>query len=386
MTRTSLSLALMALLAACGDGQPLFDTDEAEQNGGTGGVPFEPVEPDEVEEPEDVLNSGTVAPPLRGVLANRGDILRAERPNENGGGATSLFSYNGNDDIFIVDGIAFDGLNQYQRFDPRPQLGNVAVYRGEAVVDDFLTLTGETSPNQVGQIVPYFALYDVSDRVVGEGTDSESFRTSFAIIRTGGYTDNGFGTFAYQRAGDVVLPTAGQATFSGTYAGLRTNDTFSANQLDASDDLDGDVITSGDITVAIDFDDFNGVPGIQGNLTGRRAFNQFGQELEVNRDIRTSAGSLRAVQLPDLPFIIRNTGTTISANGEIGGNVSNTIIDRDGTIREYETGTYAGILAGDLTDANDGGEIVGILVFEAEDSRFESGVVTTETGGFIATR
>lgn len=385
MTRTSLSLALVALLAACGDGQPLFDTEESDANGGTGGVPFEPVEPEDVDEPEDVLNSGTVAPPLRGSLANRGDIVRAERINDQGGGSTSLFSYNGNEDVFIVDGIAFDGLNQYQRFDARPQLGNVAVYQGDAVVDDFLTLDGETSPNQVQQIVPYFALYDVSDRIVGAGTDDETFRSSFAIIRTGGYADNGFGTFAYQRAGSFVIPSEGQATFSGTYAGLRTNDTFSASALDATEGLDGDVLTSGDITIAIDFDDFNGVPGIQGTLSNRRAFNQFGEELEVNRDIRTSAGSTRAVQLPTLPFIIRNTGTTISEAGEIGGNVANTIIDRDGNIVEYETGTYAGLIAGDLTDSSDGGEIVGVLVFEAEDSRFR-GVTTTETGGFIATR
>jgi hypothetical protein len=51
----------------------------------------------------------------------------------------------------------------------------------------------------------------------------------------------------------------------------------------------------------------------------------------------------------------------------------------------YETGTYAGIIAGDLTDVNDGGEIVGVLVIESEDSRF-TGVNFQETGGFIATR
>ena len=380
MTRTSLSLALMALLAACGDGQPLFDEDAVDPTDTElEGVPFEEVDPDDVDDPEDVLNSGTTAPPLLGSLAERGDIVRVEAPNEIGGGATSLFSYNGDEDVFVIDGIAFDGLNEYGRFTTRPQLGNVAVYQADAVVEDFLT------GNDVSQIVPYFALYDTSDVIVSEGEEGESFRTTFAIVRTGGYSDFGFGTFAYERAGSFVIPTEGQATFSGSYAGLRVNDTFSATELDIDASLDGDILTSADINIDIDFDDFNGTPGIKGELTNRRAFNQLGEELEVNRDIRTSAGSVRAVQLPTLSFVIRNNGDTISANGEIGGNVANTIIDRDGTIREYETGTYVGILAGDLTDASDGGEIVGILVFEAEDSRFD-GVTVQETGGFIATR
>ena len=371
MTRTSLSLALMALLAACGDGQPLFDEDPSDTGTGVGtdgGVPFEAVDPNDVDEPEDVLNSGTIAPPLRGTLAARGDVLRAEAFNENGGGATSSFAFNGNDDTFFVDGLAFDGLNVYQRFDALPQIGTVAVYQADQVVPD--SLTG----NPVGQIIPYFALFDTSDVIIDQGTEDADFRTTFAIVRTGGYDDFGFGTFAYARAGSFVIPTSGQATFNGDYAGARVSDTFPEFQL-----------TEGNITIDIDFDDFNGTPGIKGLLNERRAFSPDGQELEVNRDIRTDAGSFAAIQLPDLPFVIRASGDTISSNGEIGGNVSNTIINRQGNIVEYETGTYVGIIAGDLTDINDGGEIVGILTFESEDSRFQ-GVIAQETGGFIATR
>lgn len=379
MTRTSLSLALMALLAACGDGQPLFDEEEAATSTDPNVVPFEPVAPNEVDEPEDVLNSGTIAPPLRGALAARGDIVRAEATNTNGGGATSLFSYNGTDDLFVIDGLAFDGLNEYARFEARPQLGNVAVYRGDVTVTDSLTGT------PVSQIVPYFALYDTSDAIIDNDSEDGAFRTSFAIVRTAGYDDYGFGTYAYQRAGGFLIPTEGQATFSGTYAGLRVNDTFSATTLDNDPSFSGDVITSADINIDIDFDDFNGTPGIKGEISNRRAFNQNGEELEVNRDIRASAAPISAIHMPNLPFVIRDSGVSISENGEIGGNVQNTIIDRDGNIRVYESGTYQGILAGDMTDANDGGEIVGVLVFEAEDSRFE-GVFTQETGGFIATR
>jgi hypothetical protein len=375
MTRTPLILAMLALLAACGDGQPLFDDAEADaEDTATDGIPFEEVAVEDVDDPDDVLNAGTVAPPLLGTLTQRGDIVRVEAPDGNGGGFTSLFSYSSDGDVFLIDGLAFDGLNEYERFASLPQLGTVAVYQGDATVADFLTGT------PVSQIVPYFALYDVSDVIIDEGEDDQSFRTSFAVVRTGGYDDYGFGTFAYERAGGFVIPTEGQATFSGTYAGLRISETFSTDDLAVED-----ILTSADINIDIDFDDFNGTPGIKGVLSNRQAYDQYGSAIETNRSITTTDGSANAIQLPNLPFIIRGDGTTISADGEIGGNLANTIIDRSGAIREYETGTYAGIIAGDLTDENDGGEIVGVIVIESEDSRFD-GIVFQETGGFIATR
>lgn len=372
MTRTSLSLALMALLAACGDGQPLFDEEVEDTTTELEGIPFEDIEADDVDEPEDVLNAGTVAPPLRDTLQDRGDIVRTEARNDLGGGASSLFSYDGDNDTFVIDGLAFDGLNTYQRFAALPQLGNVAVYRGDAVVEDLI------STNDISQIVPYFALYDVSETTLDDGTP----RTTFAVVRTGGYRDFGFGTFAYQRAGSFAAPTEGQATFSGTYAGARVLDTFSSG---STDEFEAFALTQADVTIDIDFDDFNGTPGIKGILTNRQAFDEDGATVEVNNSIFTANGSTFAIQLPDLPFDIRSTGTTISTNGEIGGTLSNTIINREGSILEYETGSYLGILAGDLTDPNDGGEIVGVIVIQSEDSRF-NGVLAQETGGFIATR
>jgi hypothetical protein len=374
MTRTSLTLAMLALLAACGDGQPFFDEAETEDTEEVDGIPFEEVASDDVDDPDDVLNAGTTAPPLLGTLSARGDIVRVESANEDGGGFTSLFSYSSDGDVFVIDGLAFDGLNEYERFAALPQLGTVAVYQGDANVADFLTGT------DVSQIVPYFALYDVSDVITDEGTEDQSFRTSFAVVRTGGYRDYGFGTFAYERTGSFVIPTEGQATFNGTYAGLRISDTFTTSDL-----IPEDILTSADINIDIDFDDFNGTPGIKGELSNRQAYNVDGSTVETNTSIYTSSGGTNAVQLPDLPFVIRGDGITISDDGEIGGNVENTIIDRDGSIVTYETGTYVGILAGDLTDPDDGGEIVGVLVIESEDSRFD-GVIFQETGGFIATR
>ncbi len=43
------------------------------------------------------------------------------------------------------------------------------------------------------------------------------------------------------------------------------------------------------------------------------------------------------------------------------------------------------MIAGDATDPSDGGEIVGVIVIESEDPRYE-GVTAQETGGFILYR
>ena len=133
MTRTSLYLALMALLAACGDGQPFqFAEDEVvEDDTAT------EVIPEEVEEPEDVLNVITVAQELSSAREDRGDISRAEAPNDIGGGTSTLFSYNGDDDTFEIDGLAFDGLNTYQRFAALPQLAAVPIYGHDTRTADF---------------------------------------------------------------------------------------------------------------------------------------------------------------------------------------------------------------------------------------------------------
>ncbi|MFT4701612.1 MAG: hypothetical protein ACI9ND_001349 [Yoonia sp.] len=377
MTRTTLSLAFVALLAACGDGQPLFDEEVA--SGAEGiesgvpdieGTPFEELDAgsdpdsDNITDPDDILANGTVSPPLNGARANRGDIVRAEA-RSGSGGITSLFNYNGTDDTFNVDGLAFDGLNTYQRFATLPQLGETAVYRADATVADALT------ENLVEQQAPYFALYDTSDTALDDGT----LRTSFAIVRTGAYSGFGFGSYAYQRAGTTTLPETGQATFSGTYAGARVFDIIAGLEL-----------TQGDVTIDIDFDDFNGTPGIKGLLSNRRMFDEFGNELETFNEVDRGIRPSTAVQTPNLPFVVRASGETISSNGELVGEIRNRIRDpATGAFVTYEDGNYYGILAGDLTDPADGGEIVGVLVFEVEDSRYAN-VNAQETGGFIATR
>ena len=382
MTRTHFSLALVATLAACGDGQPLFDTetpvttDEASeavtdaalediQSGSDG-------RSDSLQDLDEILDAGTNAPPLLGELAERGDIVRIEAL-DGSGGITSSFAFNGDDDTFTVDGLGFDGLNVYQRSANIPQLGSIAVYEADQVVLDSLT------EQPIDQIVPYIALFDRSEVLVDEDgamtlAADGTPRTSFTVVRTGGYQGFGFGGYAYQRAGSFTLQETGQARFTGDYAGVRVYERLIDHE-----------ITSGQVIVDIDFDDFNTTEAVKGIIFDREARKADGTVVasSTNPDERLiTAGDL---QLPNLNFTVRAFGTAIANDGEISGNIGNTRIDDQGNLLDYEDGQYFGIIAGDLTDRNDGGEIVGVIKVESEDNRGD-GIIVQETGGFIATR
>lgn len=381
MKRTPLSLALLAALAACGDGQPLFDEEvevveeDAEAPEIDIGLGSDPAA-DPIVNVDQILEAGTVSPPLTDEAFLRGDITRVETRDSVGGGVTSSFRYEATDDTFEVDGLAFDGYNTYTRginTDPRKasQLGTVAVYHADETADDSVTGAG------VGQLVPYVALFDQSqNRIVEEGVDPNDspFRTSFAIVRGGDFTGFGFGGYAYGRTGDVVLAETGQATFNGSYAGIRVYDQIEQMEL-----------TSADINIDIDFDDFNTVPGVKGRLTNRQAFDVDGTPLETFQGIDSRVRPDGAIQMPDLPFIIREGGETISRTGEISGQVANRIIDLNGNFVTYDDGNYFAVIAGDTTSLEDGGEIVGIIKFESGDTRYRN-IVAQETGGFIAAR
>lgn len=413
MTRIPFSLALLAVLAACDNAQPLiFPEDQAEVD------PAEEVEEDEVSgsDPEsdaipetidEILALGTLLVDLSGTRDDRGDISRTEARSGSGGVARD-FLINADDDTLEVDNLAFDGLNIYTRgADLAPtklsDLGTVAVYHGDETVPDFLT------GNPVGQIIPYVGLYDESDVLIVPELDSDGLpieaRTSFTIVRTGGYTGYGFGGFGYRRSGDVVIAETGQATFSGDYAGVRVYDQIAQAE-----------VTSGDITIDIDFDDFNNIPGVKGVVTNRQAYTPEGTLIPTYRGIDRSdidfvaagfddqgvyvpaiidpnTGAVRpyevgdVIQLPDLPFVVRAFGESIGDDGEISGEVRNRFVPPDApsdTIAVYEEGFYYGIIAGDTT-SGDGGEVVGVIVTESPDSRYKT-ITAQETGGFIASR
>ena len=289
-----LPFALVAFVAACDNDQPFIfaEGEDGPVAEGDGSI-------------EDILDEDTEEVDLDDNEESRGDIVRLElRDLETGAGFAEDFTLDGDDDTLTIDNLAFDGFNVYTRGanTPVPKLsdiGTIAVYHGDETVPDFLTGT------PVPQFVPHVALYEESAVTIAgdeDGDPADQPRTSFAIVRTGTYSDvPNPGGFVYQRAGDVVLPDTGQATFSGDYGALRIYD-----------ELDQLEIIEGDITINIDFDDFNELDGVAGVVTNRQAFDQFGNALPTTNEIDRAGLPADVIQLPPVVFDIRISGESIA--------------------------------------------------------------------------
>lgn len=357
MTPYLKTLPLLLVLAACGDGQPFFndEVDEALEEGDEDEV-ADGVVPEAEPEARDGINfetSGGLPPGTADPTAD-GSIIRFEPRDGDGAGLITDVEYVATNDTFRVDNIGFDGANVYQRGVDVDQLGGYAVYEADVVTED--PLTGDP----ISQIAPYRVIYGASEVEV----DGQP-RTSFALVRTGGYSDHGFGGWIYQRRDGVTLPTTGQAGFKGGYAGVRTFTNQGGMQL-----------TQGDMTIAIDFRDFNANAAVSGTLDNRQFFTTSGDSITLGAEGQPIA--------PPVNFVIQEGGASITTNGEIVGELRNSVVI-DGTAQVYEQGTYNAVIAGDLTDPDDRGEITGVIVIESTDPNVD-GVTVRETGGFIATR
>lgn len=346
MNRNLILLAMLATLSACGDGQPLFDDPGAgggdggtggggDGDGGVGGDPD--------------LPPGTDSPSVEG------GISRVEARNDQGGGFVEDVSYDAASDTFNVDGIAFDGGNVYTREDnaavstlsSSEGAATYAVYEASAVVPD------DATGVDVDQF-QYRAIYGVSSSTTADGEP----RTQFAIVRTGSYLEYGFGGFVYERNGGVELPTEGQATYSGDYAGMRV-----LSGPSGGDDLN---YVTGSAQIDIDFEDFNEGSGVKGLI-----FDRAYTDAEGNPVPQGSGDG----ELPNTNLVFVVGPGTVTENGEISSGIFS---QNEGEI--YENGTYYAIVAGD-----DASEIVGIVVVESDDPRFDD-VTAQETGGFIVYR
>jgi hypothetical protein len=327
-------LALL-LLAAC-DGNPFL---------------VEP-EPD----PEELPGTENPSP-------NRG-IIRVEPRGEagsetEGNGFAEGFTYDAGTDTYTVDNLGFDGANAYERGTQVASLGSYNVYEATAT---------EIDP-QTGVAIPQFQ----HRMVAGVST---SGRTEFAIVRTGAYRGYGFGGFVLKRNDGVTLPTTQQAAYSGDYAAVRD---FNG--------VGGLEYATGDMTIAIDFEDFNAGDAVRGQVTNRQVFDINGNNItstilaamDEKFDPDGVAGA--STELPTLNFKV-GPGV-IDANGEIRGFLESAVVDYAGTrpqVVVYEEGNYYAIVSGPDAD-----EVVGIIVVEAEDPRLD-GVTVRETGGFILYR
>jgi hypothetical protein len=336
---------------------------------GCGGNPFT-IDRDEDGDGPDGTDGTTNAQPNRGIT--RVEERVADGGENNGNGYAEGFIYDAVNDTFEVDGLAFDGANVYTRDNQVASLGPYEVYESANTFED----------SETGVVINQFlhrAIQGQSTNVDANGVPN----TRFAIVRTGAYVPYGFGGFLYERNGRVSIPSAGQAGFSGEYAGLR--DYSGAGGLD---------YVTGDVNVAIDFEDFNDSDGligdgVRGEVFNRRVFALNGQDITaqiidgINANVASPAGQLdRNGPLPELIFQV-GPGV-MSEAGEIAGQLNSNVLTEDG-FEAFEVGNYYAILADSPTLP--AGELVGIVVVTVADPRFATnGPTVRETGGFIAYR
>lgn len=366
MTRIVAIFLALALLGACGstgnDGENPLDSEAGEGDGSggdgsgdDGGEDREPIESDRS------LPPGTSDPSARSA------IVRYEPLTEEGGGYAEAIRYNSDDDTFEVDGIPFDADNSYDRDDRVPSLGPFAVYESDENATD--PVTG----NQVSAL-SYRAIYGVS----------RTGQTEFAIVRTGSYTDYGFGGFVYQRndrdaAGNSVsleLPTEGDAAYAGDYAGVRI-----------FDGAGGLEYVTGDASMFIDFKDFNDSrAGVRLFVRDRRLFDINGNDITNDYVTALLAENPDLVVERDdngnavLPTVLSKVSPNVAdGNGEIVQEVFTRLRMTDGSAQEAAAGTYFAIMSGENAS-----EIVGVLVMEGDEPRADA--TFQETGGFIVYR
>lgn len=357
------TLMALLLVAAC-DGNPL--------DGGTppntGGGAVDPDTGGGITTPGG-LPPGTTSPTPASSVTRFEPKGTATVDGDSGNGYVRDVSYDPVADTFKVDNLAFDGNNVFARSTQIGSLGPYAVYDGKPSIPD--SFTG--SP--IDQL-DHHAIYGVKN-----GPDGKP-QVQFAIVRTGAYVDYGFGGFVYSRTGGVELPREGvglgsdpenpayrgQAHYEGTTAGLR--DFLSRGGLEYA---------TGNMTVDIDFDDFNDGNGVKGFVTNRRVYDSNGNDItQTIIDALTEKSGANQTELPVLAFKI-GPGV-MNDNGEIAGLIGSTYTTDGGNLETFETGKYYALVSG----AN-AGTIVGVLVVQGDDPRF-TGVTTRETDGFILER
>lgn len=316
-----------------------------------GGNPFGP------QDPTKGAPDGTTGTPLptSGKAISRQEVKVTTQTKDYGNGFAEAFKYNSADDTFSVDGLGFDGANVYQRGTAVASVGGFRVYEGDNTYFD----------DETGAPINQFehrAIYGVS----------KNGKTSFAVVRTGAYIPYGFGGFIYKRNGGVTLPSSGQAAYTGNYAALRD-----------FDGRGGLEYSRGSMQVAIDFEDFNDGDAVQGTVTNRAIYDINGQNITNSVITALNADLDPAEQLTELPTLVFSVGPgAIKSSGEVSGKLTSNYL-AGGTSTQFESGKYYALVTD--TDALKAGEIVGVIVVEGKDPRYDA-VTVRETGGFILYR
>ncbi|MFZ1468761.1 MAG: hypothetical protein WAT09_07235 [Paracoccaceae bacterium] len=332
---------------------------------GCGGNPFAPDREPGTGTNEDDTGLPTQLPGTTTPTASKAITRYEDRNDANGNGYAENITLN-TDGSFSVDNLGFDGANAFTTSAAKPTLGPFGVYEAAPVVTDPKT----------GNPIQQFEHRLIAGK-------SNSGRTGFTIVRTGAYESYGFGGFLMSRdATGVTLPDgtdgSGQATYSGKYGGVRDFDGAPGLQL-----------TDGDMTVDIDFKDFNRGDAVKGVVRNRHIYDLAGNDITGNvlaaMDAKYDPDDVAAASVA-LPVLTFDVGPgAIDANGEIRGVLGSRITDYRGTDPQriiFEAGNYYAIVSG--PDAA-GQEIVGIIVVESENP-YLGNVTARETGGFILYR
>lgn len=279
-----------------------------------------------------------------------------------GAGYATNINYSGpTTDTFTVQNLPFVGNNVFTRDPVLSGLGSNSPY---GVYESAATYTDSVTGAPINQFT-YRAIY----------ATSPSGKTQFAIVRTGDFVNYGFGGFIYQRNGTVTLPTSGQASYAGDYAGLVDyNGTSGINY------------TTGAMTMAIDFNAFNtsqtgaAANAVYGYVTNRKVFDTNGNDVtQTVLDALNTAKNTTLTALPNLIFTV--APGVMTSNGEIAGQVGSSV-PSGGSSAAYESGTYYAVLADNPT--HNVGEVVGIITVT---STYPGASLTArETGGFILAR
>ena len=311
------------------------------------------------------ITSGTDVPPGTSTPTPNDGIARSEptstESGKEGNGFARNIVYDPVNDEFSVDNLGFDGDNIYTRVTGTNFATNVSDY---AIYEAAAQYPDSQTGNPVDQFT-HRAIYGVS----------ATTGNKFAIVRTGSYIPYGFGGFVYQREGGVTLPSTGQAVYTGRSQGIRDKNGAGGLQY-----------TNADITIAIDFDDFDDTTGtrgdaVSGTISNRRIF-----DLDGNDITSTVVGSIRAdlnltaAQLPGIPDALFTVGPgNLDENGELLGEITSTYVNSNNQTQIFEEGNYYAIVSGANAD-----EIVGVFVLETTVD--PSADQVRDTSGFIAVR
>ncbi len=276
--------------------------------------------------------SGT--PPFGGDAVDQGgadtDAGSVYLDEQNAFLSLNNISYNPDTDTLTLNNIPFDDPdNAYQRIPGTKFNNGFNAY--------------QSAPAPGTNEIQYFAVFRRSD----------SGHSQVAAAGTTAYVDFGYGGAGAQRLGAAPsLPSNGIYSYSGEYAGVRTSLNAGANGENTIN------YVTGDVELAVDFDDFDDTGTVGGFVTNREIYDNAGQPL----------GALDGfISLQDSTIDFTNaTIETATASEVVGGNI-------------VRSGNWEGVLAGPGAS-----EVAGILFVEGSTGNANNGI--REVGGFIAER